>query len=268
MKLKLLDLSKNKIGEIELPSHFDEALRPDLIKRSVLSMQSKKRQRYGAMPEAGKRASAELSRRRHDYRGSYGHGISRVPRKILSRSGTRMNWEGAFAPGTVGGRRAHPPKSTKIFVKIINKKENKKAIRSAIAATIKKEVVKERGHLIPDDYPFILDEKFENLDRTKSVEEALNKLGFGNELKRSKIKKIRAGKGKLRGRKYKTKKGPLIIVSEKNEIMRAAKNIPGVEVVDVKKLNIQLLAPGAIPGRVSLWTKNAIEKLNKEKLFM
>ena len=84
-----------------------------LIKRAVLTLQNNKRQRYGANPEAGKKVSAALSKRRRKYRGSYGHGISRVPRKILSRRGTSMNWQGAFAPGTVGGRRAHPPKAEK-----------------------------------------------------------------------------------------------------------------------------------------------------------
>ncbi len=268
MKLNILDLSKNNAGQIELPSHFNEVIRPDLIHRSVLSMQSNKRKVYGAAPEAGKRASAKLSRRRNDYRGSYGHGISRVPRKIFSRRGTRMNWQAAFAPGTVGGRKAHPPKATKVFVKKINKKESKKAMRSAIAATMSKEFVKERGHLIPEDYPFILDGKFESLDRTKSVKDVLNKLGFENELKRVQVRKIRAGKGKLRNRKYKKKKGPLIIVSKENKILKAAKNIPGVEAIEVKKLNIEILAPGAIPGRASLWTKDAIEKISKENMFM
>ena len=268
MKVNILDFSKNKVGQIELPSHFDEVIRPDLIRRSVLSMQSYNRQPYGSMPEAGKRASIKLSKRRHDYKGTYGFGISRVPRKILSGKGSRWNWVGAFAPGMVGGRKAHPPKAIKIFIKRINKKESKKAMRSAIAATLNKEAVMQRGHLIPKDYPFILDSKFESLDKTKSVVDILNKLGFEDELKRAEVRKVRSGKGKTRGRKYKTRKGPLIIVSEENKVIKAAKNIPGVEAIDVKKLNIEILAPGAIPGRVSLWTKDAIEKLSKENLFM
>ncbi|MEK6868731.1 MAG: 50S ribosomal protein L4, partial [Nanoarchaeota archaeon] len=105
MKLNVLDTSKNKTGEINLPVQFDEEVRPDLISRAVLALQSSKRQAYGAMPEAGKRASSTLSKRRRRYRGSYGHGISRTPRKILSRRGTRMYWVGAFAPNTRGGRR-------------------------------------------------------------------------------------------------------------------------------------------------------------------
>ncbi len=117
MKLKIISIKKAEAGERELPAQFKGLVRPDLIKRAVLSLQSNKRQAYGASPEAGKRHSAELSRRRRKYRGSYGHGISRVPRKILSRSGLRFNWAGAVAPGTVGGRRAHPPKTEKIWTK-------------------------------------------------------------------------------------------------------------------------------------------------------
>ena len=267
MKLKILDSTKNKVGEIELPSQFAEEFRPDLIQRVVLALQSHKRQDYAASPDAGKRASAKLSRRRRDYRGSYGIGISRVPRKIMTRSGTRMNWVGAFAPGTVGGRRAHPPKSEKIWWKKINEKERSKAIRSAIAATILKEIVAERGHLIPNEYPFILDDKFENIDKTKNAIEAFKKLGFENELERIEAKNVRAGKGKSRGRKYKRKKGPLIVVSKKDKLSRALANIPGIDIVEVKSLNAELLAPGAKAGRLTLWTINAINILEKENLF-
>ena len=167
VELKILDLESNEKGKIRLPRQFEEDIRPDLIKRAVLAIMSHERQRYGASPEAGKRASAVLSRRRHDYRGSYGHGISRVPRKILSRRGARMNWQGAFAPGTVGGRRAHPPKSEKIWWQKINRKERKKAVRSAIAATMSKELVEKRGHKIIDNYPFIVDSAIENIDKTE-----------------------------------------------------------------------------------------------------
>ncbi len=267
MKLNILDSSNNQVGEIELPPQFSEEVRYDIIQRAVLFIQSHKRQAYAASSNAGKRASAKLSRRRRDYRGSYGLGISRIPRKILTRRGTRMNWVGAFAPGTVGGRRAHPPKPEKIWWKKLNKKENTKSIRSAIAATILKEAVLEKGHLIPDHYPFVLDNKFESLDKTKSVFESFKKLGMENELRRVEGKKVRSGKGKHRGRKYKKSKGPLIVVSKKDKLTKAASNIPGVDVVEVRNLNTEILAPGGKPGRLTLWTKAAINILEKENLF-
>ena len=267
MKLNVLDLAKNKVGEIDLPSQFYEEFRPDLIQRAVSAAQSHRRQNYGASPEAGKRASAKLSRRRRDYKTSYGFGISRVPRKILSRRGTRMNWVGAFAPGTVGGRKAHPPKSIKELSKKINKKENAKAMRSAIAATLLRDVITKRGHLVPEEFPFALQDKFESLDKTKTVLDSLEKLGFANELSRAEEKSVRAGKGKSRGRKYRKKKGILIIVAKEAKISKAAANIPGIDVAEVKKLSAELLAPGGKPGRLALWTTAALDMLEKEKLF-
>lgn len=266
MKIKILSIENAKIGEIDLPRQFDEDVRPDLIKRAVLAVQSK-RKAYGSDPMAGKKASAELSRRRRNYKGSYGHGISRVPRKIMSRRGTRMNWVGAFAPGTVGGRRAHPPKAGKIWEQKINKKEKKKAIRSALAATLKPELVKIRGHLLPKEYPFILEDKFEEINKTKDVKKVLENIGLKEELVRVSERKVRAGKGKTRGRKYKTKRGLLIVVSKDCKIKDSAKNLLGLEVVNVNGLNTEILAPGTFPGRLTIFTKSAIERIGKEKLF-
>ncbi len=265
--MKIIGIEGKETGNKDLPKQFNEEIRPDLIKRAVLTIQSNKRQKYGASPEAGKRASAELSRRRHNYRGSYGIGISRVPRKILSRRGTRMNWVGAVAPGTVGGRKAHPPKAEKNWKKDLNKREMNKAIRSAITATMSTENVKERGHIPPNNYPFIIDPKFESLKKTKEVKEALEKLGLKEELQRSRIKKIRAGKGKSRGRLYKKRKGPLIVVGKNCNLGKSAANISGIDISIVKELNAELLAPGTKPGRLTLWTPSAIDIMEKEGLF-
>ena len=268
MKLDILDNSKNKVGEISLPMQFGEDVRVDLVKRAVLALQSGRKQAYGAMKEAGKRASANLSKRRKKYRGMYGFGISRTPRKILSRRGTRMFWVGAVSPNTVGGRKAHPPKAEKELQKKVNKKERKKAIRSAISATVISELVKKRGHILHDNYPFVLDKKFEDVSKTKDIMGSLKVFGLEKELLRMDKTKIRSGRGKSRGRKYRIKKGPLIVVSKESNIKKAAGNIPGIDIVDVKKLNVELLAPGHIPGRLTLWTAGALEKMEKEKLFM
>lgn len=268
MKLPIFDTELKKSGERKLPRQFNEEYRPDLITRAVHALQSAARQKYGADPKAGMRHSSKLSKRRRKYRGCYGFGISRVNRKILSRRGTRMSWVGTFSPQTRGGRRSHPPKAEKIFEKSINKKENRKAIRSAMSATLNKEIVAQRGHKIPTEYPFIIDNSFEKFAKTKDVEKALLSLGFADEIKRSLIKKIRAGIGKLRGRKYQRKKGILIVVSENCPLNSSAKNVPGVDVVEVKALNAELLAPGALPGRVTLWTEKAIEEIEKNNLFV
>jgi large subunit ribosomal protein L4e len=268
MELKVINAENKETGKVKLPVQFSEEVRPDLIRKAVLVIQSNKRQAYGAKPDAGKRASAELSRRRKDYRGSYGFGISRVPRKILSRRGTRMNWVGAFAPGTVGGRKAHPPKSEKIWSKKINTNERLKAIRSAMSATIQKELVSARGHIVPDSYPFVLDSSFEEISKTNQVENALEKLGFSQDLARGEKKTIRAGKGKNRGRRYKKRKSLLLVVSDKCALLSSARNLPGVDVVSVDSLNAELLAPGCDVARATLFTKAAVETIEKNNLFV
>ena len=261
MKLPVFNQVKKKVSEREMPSQFSEEYRPDLIRRAVHAIQSAARQNYGASPLAGFRHSSKVSKRRRDYRGCYGFGISRVNRKILSKRGTRMFWEGTFSPQTTGGRRAHPPHAEKDLDKKINKKENRKAIRSAIAATINKIVVLERGHKVPADYPFLLDASFEKENQTKEVIKTLESLGFEEDLERAEVKKVRAGVGKNRGRKYQRRKGLLIVVGETCPLLKSARNIPGVDVVTVKGLNAELLAPGAKAGRATIWTEPAIENL-------
>ena len=178
-----------------------------------------------------------------------------------------MFWVGAYSPQTVGGRRSHPPKAEKVLEQKINKKENQKAIRSALAATVNKVIVCKRGHKVPSEYPFVMESSFESLSKTKEVEEILQALGFKDELARCAVKKIRAGMGKRRGRKYQRKKGILIVVAENCPVIKAAENIEGIDVTTVKGLNAELLAPGAMPGRVTLWTEKAIDALKKDNLY-
>ncbi len=254
-------------GRKRLPSQFAEPVRPDIIKRAVEAVWSHERQPYSNDPRAGRKASAKLSRRRRDYRGGYGHGMARVPKKILSRNGTNMFWVAANAPGTVKGRRAHPPVASKEWRQKINDKERRKAIRSALAATVSKQHVIQRGHAVPNTYPFIISNAFESLEKTKAVISALAAVGLDQELARSGKWKVRSGKGKARNRMYRSSKGPLIVVGGKCKLLRAAGNIAGIDVADVSCLNASLLAPGAVPGRLALFTANAIDKISKEKLF-
>jgi large subunit ribosomal protein L4e len=268
MKLQILDTKGTLKGEKDLPSVFSENLRTDIIKRAVLSILSFARQSYGADPRAGKRASSKLSKRRRKYRGSYGRGWSRTPRKILTRRGTQFHYVGASAPQTRKGQRAHPPKAEKVWDEKINKKERRKAIRSAMSATLNKELVSARGHVVGDKYPFGLSADFEGLKKTKDVKDSLIKLGLDGELSRCSIKKVRAGKGKMRNRKYKRKTGPLIVVSNTCSLSDSAKNIPGVDIVNVRSLNASKLAPGTDAGRLTLWTESALEILEKENLYV
>jgi len=257
INVKVLNIEAKEKGEKKINiSEVNE----DIIKRAFLAEQANNRQAYGSSKEAGKRHSVYLSKRRRNYRGTYGIGQSRTPRKVMSRRGERFNYVGAFAPQTVGGRRAHPPKAEKKWEQKINKKEKEKALYSAISASFNKEIVKERGHIVPESYPFIIEDKIENLNKTKEVKKFLETLGLKDELKRL-SRKIRAGKGKSRSRKYRKKKGPLVVVSESCSLLKSARNIEGVDVLKVDDLSISSLAPGAIPGRLTIFTEKAVEKL-------
>lgn len=260
MKAEILSLEGKKVKSIDLPVQFSEEYRPDLIKRAILAIFSHKRQSYGAFARAGKQQSAKLSRRRHDYKGAYGIGISRAPRKTMWRRGTQFGWMGAYAPFSVGGRRAHPPMPNKIWDEKINRKERRKAIRSAISATAIKE-------LFNYEVPFVLENKFEDLSKTKEVENVLKNINLLNEIERCRTRKIRAGKGKLRGRTYKKKIGPLIVVSRDCSVIKAAENLPGVNVVKVNELNASSLTKGVNLARLTLYTEAAIERLKDENLF-
>jgi large subunit ribosomal protein L4e len=249
---KIYNLNGKATTKTTLPTAFSTPLRPDIVKRAVLAIQSRSRQPQGRDPMAGKRTSAES-------RGT-GMGIARIPR-IKGGSGTA-----AFAPGTVGGRQAHPPRAEKKIVKRVPKKEARLALLSAIAATASKETVAQRGHEIDDvpQFPMIVTDDLEDLTKTKEVEETLLKLGVMLDVYRVKAsRKIRAGKGKRRGRKMKQAVGPLIVVAENRGIAEAASNIPGLDVVTVNNLNTELLAPGTHMGRLTLWTNGAVEQLVK-----
>ena len=251
---KVLDLSGNVVKEVALPPVFLEEYRPDLIKRAVLALQSRRFQPKGSDPLAGRRTSAESW--------GPGRGVARVPRITDGRRAAR-------APQTVGGRRAHPPKPEKRLERKINKKERRKAIRSAIAATIDPLKVRERGHRFEENLtlPLIIEDSFTDLTKTSEVEAVFKTLGIWDDVLRAKVRKVRAGKGTMRGRRYKTKKSLLIVIghgdtqTEERPILKAAKNLPGVDIAYAAELNTELLAPGTHPGRLTIWTESSLSHL-------
>jgi len=275
MKIDILDLNGQKKGTTELPTIFSQAYRPDIIKRAFLAFTSGNFQAQGAYPFAGQNTSAR----------SWGTGAGRSimprikagPRRAgRNAKGHRYRSKGrgfntagryAVAPGTVGGRQAHPPKAAKNLIKKVNNKELEIALFSSIAATANPKLVKDHGHRILENQalPFVVEDNIENLNKTKDVLDMLNKLGLTKEIERCTIRKIRSGRGKTRGRKYKTKKGPLFITSAEAKLLSSAKNITGVQAISVENLNIELLAPGTKAGRLTIWSKSAIEKLSENK---
>lgn len=246
---KVFDLKGKAVGKVKLPKVFRTPLRPDVINRAVLALQSRRFQPQGRDPMAGKRTTAESR--------GVGLGIARVPRmKDRNRA--------AFGVSIVGGHRAFPPRSEKRIVKRIPRKEMGLALRSAVAATGAKDVVAGRGHLVDDvrDFPLVVVDDVEDLRRTKDVEGVLLELGVWADVFRVKeSRSVRAGRGKTRGRRYKQAVGPLIVVVENKGIVEAGRNLPGVDVVLVEGLNVELLAPGTHAGRLTVWSNSALERL-------
>lgn len=67
----------------------------------------------------------------------------------------------------------------------------------------------------------------------------------------------------MRNRRYVMRKGPLVVFANDEGISRAFRNLPGVEVTSVDRLNLLQLAPGGHLGRFCIWSKAAFEKLDK-----
>jgi large subunit ribosomal protein L4e len=262
MKADVFDLQGQPKEKIDLPKIFSEPVRKDIIQRAVLATLSKKRQPYGVDVMAGKRTSAHYhGYRRHRWT-MMNREMARMPR-IHGKVSPHLMWRARFVPQAKGGREAHPPKVEKIWEEKINKKERQKAIRSAIAATAVKELVLERGHKFEKELPIVVEDKIQEIKKTKELVEFFKKIGLEKELERIKERKVRAGKGKMRGRVYRKRKGPLLIITEDKGIGRAARNIPGIDVCSVENISIEHLAPGAVPGRLTIFTKSAIKKLGE-----
>jgi len=262
MKVPIYNIKGEKSGEMTVAKAFSQPVRKDLIKRAILHEQSLERHPYGANPLAGKRTSAHYHGRRGIKHAMMNREMARMKR--IHGQG-HLNMTARFVPQATKGRKAHPPKAEKVWEKKMNKKELLKAILSAVAATGKKNIVEERGHKIKDvkHVPMIIEDKFQELKKAKDVKDALHDIGFDAELERAKEKKVRAGKGKTRGRRYARKKGPLIVVSDEKDIKKSGRNLSGVDIVTVSELSVTLLAPGTHPGRLCLWTKSAMEALDK-----
>ncbi len=271
MKATVMGLDGKKAREIELPMQFSGQIDAPLIKRAVLAIQSAQKQAKAPYILAGRDNTAVYigARGKPQEHRTINTEHSRKPRMKNHRG--IISGRVAAIPGVVGGPKAHPPKVGKILEEKINAKEKKKATASAIAATASKETVRARGHVFEEkvSFPIVVEASFEQLEKTGKVKETLENLGVWVDVEKAKAKKqLRAGKGKKRGRKYKKRKSVLIVVADSQKPYRAARNIEGVDIISARNLNADLLAPGAVPGRLTLWTEGALKVLSGEKKEM
>ncbi len=251
MQVSVFDAKGAEKGKVEVPKKLLAPKRKDLVKRAFLAEKGETRQAYGSDPKAGMRSSAYYHGRRGKRNSMMNREIARLPRIINMGN---LNFRARNAPQAIKGRKAHPPKAEKVWT-------------LKISYTFDKNSVSLRGHDVSSikNFPLVLDDSFQEMKKTKDVLDALNVLGLEKELERCSEKKIRGTRGKMRGRKYKQKKGPLIIVNDDKGLGKASKNIPGVDLRTAKKVDIMSLAPGAHPGRLVIWTKSALESFNETK---
>lgn len=263
MKAQILDIQGKKKEEISLPGFFSETIRIDLIQRVIEA--KKVKQPYAPSPVAGNQysASGKLKHHRKVWKSQYGRGMSRVPRKMMTRRGSQFTWVGATVPNTRGGRRAHPPKILSMMgLARINKKEMILALKSALAATVSGEWITKRYASLKKEkignLPLIVESKITTL-KTKDLLLTLKKI-LGEKLFPLAIQKktIRSGIGKLRGRKYKNNLGALVVIGNDEKLKTTA-----FDVIKVKKLGINDLANGGV-GRITVYTEKAINDLGEK----
>lgn len=159
----------------------------------------------------------------------------------------------------------NPLKTWRKWHRKVNTTAKRHALASAIAATAVAPLVMARGHEIAEvpSIPLVVSDDAEAIKTTKDAIALCKSIGAGAELTKSdKSKKIRAGKGKMRNRRYVMRKGPLFVYADSDAAMaKSFRNIPGVDLCCVDRLNLLQLAPGGTFGRFCVWTEGSIKKL-------
>nr|WP_272689924.1 50S ribosomal protein L4 [Providencia sp. PROV020] len=238
-----------------MPAVFRAPIRPDIVNFVHTNMRKNKRQPYAVSELAGHQTSAE----------SWGTGraVARIPR--VRGGGTHRSGQGAFGNMCRGGRMFAPTKTWRRWHRRINVNQKRYAICSALAASALPALVMAKGHRIEEipEVPIVVDDKVEGYKKTKEAVLLLKKLKAWNDIKKVYAsQRMRAGKGKMRNRRRIQRKGPCIIFNEDNGVTRAFRNIPGVTLQSVSRLDLLKLAPGGHIGRFCIWTEGAFRKLD------
>ncbi|CEH13220.1 60s ribosomal protein l2 [Ceraceosorus bombacis] len=240
-------------GSLTLPEVFTAPIRTDVIAAIHKNMAKNKRQPYAVATNAGHQTSAE----------SWGTGraVARIPR--VGGGGTHRSGQAAFGNMTRGGHMFAPTKLWRRWFVKSNQKQKRYATASALAATALPSLLLARGHKVEelDEVPLVIPTSVESFTKTKEAVAALKAVKAYADVEKVE-RKIRAGQGKLRGRRYKSRRGPLVVYDNDNGIVKAFRNLPGVELVSVHRLNLLQLAPGGSIGRFTIFTEAAFKQLD------
>ena len=115
-----------------------------------------------------------------------------------------------------------------------NQNQKRYATASAVAASALPALVMARGHKIDSvlEIPLVIDSGVESLKKTKAAVAILKAIKAYDDVEKViNSKKLRAGVGKLRNRRHKQRRGPLVIYGQDQGLVKAFRNIPGVELV-------------------------------------
>merc|ERR1712060_939435 len=242
-------------AQVALPGVFLAPVRPDVVHQVHTGIAKNKRQPYAVHKHAGHQTLAE----------SWGTGraVARIPR--VRGGGTHRSGQGAFGNMCRGGRMFAPTKTWRKWHQKVNVTQRRYAVCSALAASAVPALVMARGHKIDElpEVPLVVSNGVEKVSKTAAAVALLKKLGaYADVEKVIASKTMRAGKGKMRNRRFVQRRGPLVIYANDGGITHAFRNIPGVELASVDSLNLLQLAPGGHLGRFCVWTQGAFEKLD------
>lgn len=240
---------------ISLPAVFKAPIRPDVVNFVHQQVSKNSRQPYCVSKEAGHQTSAE----------SWGTGraVARIPR--VRGGGTHRSGQGAFGNMCRGGRMFAPTKPWRRWHRRVNVNQKRYAIVSAIAASGVPALVQSKGHMIQEvpEFPVVVSDKIQEYNKTKQAVIFLRRIKAWNDIQKVyKSQRFRAGKGKMRNRRRIQRRGPLIVYGQDQGIRKAFRNIPGVDLMNINKLNLLKLAPGGHVGRFVIWTKSAFDQLD------
>lgn len=252
--VSVFTLTGDKAGETTLPAVMTAPLRPDIVQFVHTNMNKNHRQAYAVNIRAGKQVVAS----------SWGTGraVARIPR--VGGGGTSRSGQGAFGNMCRGGRMFAPTKTWRRWNMKINITQKRYAVASALAATAVPSLVMARGHVIDQvpEIPLVLENALETTTKTSAANTILKAVGALDDVEKvAASKQIRAGKGKMRNRRYVQRRGPLVIYKSNDGVERAFRNLPGVELCCVSRLNLLQLAPGGHMGRFCIWSQAALEEL-------
>lgn len=244
MKATVYSIDGKALREIDLPHQFASQCRDDLVKRAVLSEESRTYQPKSNYRMAGLETSARYRGRKEDFGAVKNKGIPHLPHEVLPKG---QLGKVKRVPHSVKGRRAHPPKVEKKLVERMNRKEYLRALESALAYSADRKSVCGRTRTdIGLSIPVVMDNSFENLKKTKEVAKVFESLKLMRFVEKAK----RTGS-----------KAPLIVVSGGSSLLKAAANLAGVDVVTGRELKVRHLAPGTHPGRLTLFTEKALGEI-------